>query len=312
MARSTATAGERGVALITVLFVIALTTVLVVFLVSRQQVEIRRTANIIDSNQALMVANAMVDWGGQILENDRKEGGGDSLGEAWATVLSPTEVEGGVVTGSMEDMQSRFNLNNLISSDASFRDYSRRQFGRMLEMCDLDPSLVNAVSDWMDDDSDILVPGGAEDEAYMSRMPPYRAANGKMTSPSELRLVAGFEGNAYECLLPYICTLPQDSYINVNTTSDFVLSSLSDDFPIDVARLLVEDRPAAGYGSVREFVKEPLLARIGLTVPYLSVSSGYFMARAEARINGSRIQLNTLLARNPTGVEVVGRSIGTY
>jgi general secretion pathway protein K len=304
--------GERGVALITVLFIISLSTMLVVFLITRQQVDIQRTANVIDSDQALLLAEAMTDWGRQVLDKDRKEGKSDSLGEEWATVLSPAEVDGGLVTGSMEDMQGRFNLNNTASMDASFRDYSREQFGRLLEMCGLEAELRDAVSDWLDVDSDILVPGGAEDEAYLSQSPPYRTSNGKMTSPSELRLVAGFDAKAYTCLSPYICTLPEDSYINVNTASDFVLASLSDDFSLEAARLAMEDRPASGYATVAEFIKEPVLAGIGLIVPYLSVSSSYFMAYAEARINGSRVKLNTLLARNFTGVEIVGRSIGTY
>ena len=52
------------------------------------------------------------------------------------------------------------------------------------------PELAAAIIDWRDSNSDIT-PGGAEDETYLRKNPPYRCKNAPFESVDELRLVNG-------------------------------------------------------------------------------------------------------------------------
>jgi DNA uptake protein ComE-like DNA-binding protein len=63
----------------------------------------------------------------------------------------------------------------------------------MLEMLPgMTAELAAAIVDWRDSDSDVT-PGGAEDETYQRRNPPYRCKNAKFESLDELRLVYGMD-----------------------------------------------------------------------------------------------------------------------
>ena len=53
---------QRGVALITALLVIALVVVVAVAMASRQQIDIRRSANILDADQAYELALGVEAW----------------------------------------------------------------------------------------------------------------------------------------------------------------------------------------------------------------------------------------------------------
>ena len=100
-------------------------------------------------------------------------------------------MDGGTITGRLEDLQGRFNLNNLIDEHGREDKLSRQQFERLLNLLDIDPALVGGVIDWLDPDTDMRFPNGGEDVTYLAMDPPYRTANAMLTSPSELMAVAG-------------------------------------------------------------------------------------------------------------------------
>ena len=304
--------GDRGVALLVVLLITGLATVLAVALVSSQQLEIRRTANVLDSGQAFWLARGVEDFAIQVLVQDKKDGKTDTLGENWAQGLFPTQVEGGVVSGNLEDMQGRFNLNNLAAKNVPFRDATRKQMGRLLQHCEVDAEVAQAVEDWIDADIDPQFPAGAEDESYSGREPAYRTANRYMASPSELLLVNGISPEAFRCLEPLVCTLPDASYINVNTAPAGVLAALAEEdrLGITVAQELVENRGEAGYASVADFLKAANLKAADVSQEFLSVSSDYFLAHINVQVGNGTVYLKSLLHRKETRVEVIRRTIG--
>ena len=121
-------------------------------------------------------------------------------------------------------------------------ELARRQFERLLNTLEIDPALAGAVVDWLDPDTDLRFPTGGEDVVYSGSDPPYRTANSMITSTSELMAIAGFDREAYRKLAPYVTVLPHGTKINVNTASDVVLASLSDDIDISTAGALVDER----------------------------------------------------------------------
>lgn len=303
---------QDGVALITAVLVVALATTAAVAMVSRQQVDIRRTGNLLETEQAMLYAQGAEDWAAQILVRDRKDNQRDHLGEDWAIVLPPLPVEGGQISGAIEDMQGRFNLNNLIENDKpSALDVER--FRNLLLALELDPDLSNALLDWMDADDQARYPGGAEDALYLNRERPYRAANRILASPSELRLVEGFTPEGVALLLPHVAALPGRSTLNINTANATVLRCLSDQLKDQDAEQLEAARGDEGWNSLADFLAENTLAGLNIKQDGLGIESEYFMVTATVMMGRTRLIGYSLLQRNAQAETVaVMRAQGAY
>ena len=310
--RITSYLDEDGAALITVLFIAALAAIITVSLVVRQQIDIRRTENVIHSDQATLYAEGAADWGAIVLTRDLIDGPVDSLGEEWAVGLQPTALNAGRISATIADMQGRFNINNIVAANKDYRHFSQDQFTRMLEMCALSTDLLNATIDWLDSDQEITFPGGAEDETYMVLGTPYRTADTLMVSPSELRLVAGFDQEGYNCLAPYISALPNETYLNVNTASAFVLAAASRNFSLMDAEDLLANRPLDGLNSVSSFFLEPTITATKFFNPFLTVSSDFFLATIHAEIGNGKVTMYTLFQRQKNQTSVIQKSFGVY
>ncbi len=311
-------AAQSGVALITALIVVALVTVITVSATSSQQLELRRTANVLDNDRAYLFALGAEVWAIQVLAKDAKDNKIDHLKEDWTTVIANLPVEGATVSGRGEDMQGRFNLNNLVDSGGKRSDIDARLFQRLLSVLELAPELADAVIDWLDADIDVTLPGGAEDSAYLSMKRPYRAANRRFESPSELMLVSGFDRAIYQKLEPYISALPAHGVsINVNTASPEVLRMLGEGITAADAKELSVARADNPFDDIEEFLSQPVLQakKPEIVTDRVSVSSRYFMVYAETRLGHGRAQLFSLLQRaegNSGKVAVVSRGQGTY
>ena len=134
--------------------------------------------------------------------------------------------------GAIEDMQGRFNLNNLAhvvrQNGQSVRIRCRsQQFQRLLVSVGLEPKWAGIARDWIDADDQPGQPDGAEDSVYTSQTPPYRTGNWPMMSPSELMNMPGFGADRYRKIAPYVTALPTaTAKINVCTAPAPVLESL--------------------------------------------------------------------------------------
>ncbi|MFO7607361.1 MAG: type II secretion system minor pseudopilin GspK [Desulfurivibrionaceae bacterium] len=304
---------QKGMALITVILVTALVAMLAVSMSFAQHVAVRRTANLLEGDQAMILALGLEAWGLQVLIRDTEGGGDDHLGENWAMGLVPTAVENGQISGSLMDLQGKINLNNLVLGDDNTAEQTGLMLGRLFELCEADngAALVPAVADWLDRDEQIR-PGGAEDNEYLLHEPAYLAANRPMKSPTELMLVEGITPEIYGCLQSHIAALPAATKININTADPMVIATLSDTLTIEIAEEIVGDRPEDGYENMAEFMNHPALAASGIADGGLALTSDFFMARGLAVFGDSDIELYSLISRNSGLVEVLGRSIGTY
>ena len=93
----------------------------------------------------------------------------------------------------------------------------------------MDVGIASQVVDWIDADSEVTYPDGAEDSAYLSLTPAYRTANIPITSISELLALPGMTRALYDRLTPYITALPPgtNTTLNICTASGVVLDSLA-------------------------------------------------------------------------------------
>nr|VFJ59177.1 MAG: general secretion pathway protein K [Candidatus Kentron sp. DK] len=321
------TCPQRGIALITVMLAVALTASIVATLIADQQMDIRRSTNILHGGKAYEYARAVELWATRVLARDLmiEEAQIDHPGENWAMALPPTDIEGGALAGRIEDLQGRFNLNNLVPDDAGEDGQPNRNTGwrerlqRLLARCDLAPGLAGSIVDWLDADGERTYPQGAEDYDYLGREVPYRAANAPMADPSELAWVSGFAFDDYRCLAPFVTALPGFTPINVNTAPVAVLTALAAGITDGVAELLVERRSLAPYESVAGFLDA--LREMGVSVSgtgpdgldetALAVGSRYYLVIADIRVGNIRMRLFSRLERRDDGsVRVLYRARG--
>ncbi len=316
---------QSGVALITALLITALVTVAAVSMASRQQLDIRRTGNLMEVDQAWLYALGVEAWARQILAGDDvKRDTLDPLKDNWAAAVPPLPVEGGSVQGTVEDLQGRFNLNNLLKGDGKPDPAQEKILQNLLNRValtdaklNLGPYLVDALVDWQDRGMDVYRTGGAEDGDYLGMEPvPYRAANRPMVSPSELLAVAGFSARAVAKLTPLIATLPIASgplKLNVNTAPEMVLMSLDAKLTPQMAQQIVAYRKKTPFDSAADF-SQYLKSEFDITVDpkLVDVKSEYFLVNALATIGRTNVQLYSLLKRSNNQVTTLQRSIGVY
>lgn len=232
---------QRGVAIITAMLLIALGTITMVAIMSRQQLDMQRERNegIILQARAFGVSGER--FAAALLYRDVQAGlreNTDSLDDDWAQTIPPIPIDSASIQGCIVDMQGRFNLNNVVNEEGEAVEYYVNQLTRLLAELNIEQSKAQAIVDWVDADVNATIPDGAEDDYYTGLESGYRTANGPFVSASELQLVKGFssaikeEAEDYELLLPHVSALPVDNGptpVNVNTATPEVLASLSDE-----------------------------------------------------------------------------------
>ncbi len=292
---------NQGVALITALLVVALASTAAVTLSSHQQLDIRRTGNVINGDQAWLYAQGAEAWSKAILARDQEDNDTDNLQDIWAQRLPPLDLPGGQMNGYIEDMQGRFNINNLVD-EKTVDPQAIALFERLLELLELPKELAQAVVDWIDKDIDATPPNGAEDNYYLGlEQAAYMAGNRDMISISELRLVKGFEQDLYLRIAPYLSALPLHSTININTAPAMVLASLSPKISLNLAKQLVEQRQDEPYAKVEDFTGHASLKDIKLKPEGLAISSQYYMLHIDVRLVNARARLDSLILRGRGG-----------
>ncbi len=300
---------EKGVALITVMLILALATILAVSMSSRQQLDIHRSANVFNFEQAYQYELGAESWAKQILIRDQKDNEIDSFDDDWATVLPLLPIEGGQMKGQIEDLQARFNINNLVLDGKPQKLYIDR-FKRLLRNLDLNEDMSAVIVDWIDSNEQIGF-SGAEDSEYLNLSPAYRTANQAMSDVSELLLIKDVDFESYEKLRPFVCVLKSNTAINVNTASAEVLSSIVKDITLEDAKSLVEDRKKEIYEKLENFLQHPLLKQKKVNNEGLSVSSNHFQLNSTVQIERISVEYTTILNRESNGsVRVLKRSRG--
>lgn len=299
----------RGVALVTVLLILAILTAIAGRLGFSNQVWLRQVGNGADFLQSALVTRAVQDWAGIILLED--ENGYDSFQDAWAQPLAPLPVGRGFVRGHVEDMQARINLNTLVSG----RDADRERFKRLLRILELNPGIADAVVDWMDPDSEVSGPLGAEDGYYLGMNPPYVAANRPFKEAGELRLVRGVDRNVWYKLNPYVSALPpSDTPININTASREALAAVLLSVVPSRAKALTEAESLTGKviqtpfklpDDIVEYCENELEARGCPDLEQqLDVKSNFFLAHTQVETGNARRRTATLYRRDGDGTNV--------
>ncbi len=261
---------ESGVALIAVLLFVALAVSAIVLFLQRATFNALAIRNHDNAARAEALARGGVRLATALLIDDgareaASEFRADSLQDAWAQArLAPIVLPDGTsVRLTIEDAGARLNLNALFKDGTAVSPLAETYLLALLEKAieerlrTADPKerpvydaeeLAHNLMDYVDADSE-RVKGGDEDEAYLERRPPTRAANRALLSVDELAAIEGFDPPLVETLRPYVTVFPwagDNTGINPNTAPPWVLARLysgtSDDYRFvsedDVRRIL--------------------------------------------------------------------------
>jgi general secretion pathway protein K len=292
---------QRGIALLMAMLVVVIATVIAVSLVHEQSLSIRKTAHIRNTDTALMYSLGLEDYARLFLQKDFRDSRIDHAGEDWGLGIPVLPIEGGFLSGTMEDAQSRLNLNSVLQQENE---------DRLRALCnnlDLSPVFISALKDWIDADPDVVDADGAEDDYYTNLDPPYRSANRMMTDISELLLIKGMDTEIYNKLKPFITVLPASANLNINTIPAEIYQVLDSNLDPDK---FISERETEPFTSLEDYNKRMnhVLPNVGL-----SVTTEYFLASGQITLGTKTLFVNTLIHRDNRGAtRILSRKLGEF
>lgn len=272
---NSASNGERGAALLTVLLLVAVIAILAAHGIDRLAGATKLASNSRELSQAKAYLIAAESIGMQTASEivNASPGRTTNFG-GWNGRERMFPVPGGIVSATLRDGGNCFNINSLVSQrDDIFvaRPLGGTQFVRLMVMLDIlekdAADIAQSVTDWIDSDA-IAGSRGAEDQYYQQLDKPYRTANALIVDISELRTIKGVTDRVYLQIAPWVCALPTTdlSPINVNTLRPeqaILLAMLAEsETELTRARQFLGGRPELGYSSLNDFWAQPYPASL--------------------------------------------------
>ena len=258
---------QTGIAVITAVLVLAIAATAAVTIAANYQLNFRRTENSIMSSQAWAYAKGGEQWTMAVLGRDLDDNSYDAydVDNLWWNDGNPLTfpLPGGYIQGKIEDAEGKLNLNKLVEANKP-NVVMKERVSRLLFLLDMNPDLVCAIIDWIDENTNPECPNGAEQDIYRGLENAYLPADQPMKDISELRLVHGFSQEMYDILLNHVTVLPPDkSSLNLNTASIEVIASLHTKIDIPLAKQLVKERVDEPYENAVDFLRHPELISEG-------------------------------------------------
>ena len=297
---------ERGIALLLTLLVLTLLVALILEFDAEARREYRDAAAFRDNFKATVLARAAVQAARGILQQDilkkklTKESF-DAPTDMWAIPITNYAIGDGLLTAQIEDERGKLNLNDLAAeTDLNARKVKVLRVKRLFELLQINPDLVDAIVDWMDQD-DTPEPAGAESLYYQSQRPPYRAANAPLETLLELRLVKGMTPDIIEKLSRVVTVYPQGggSKVNLNTAHPLVLQALDLRITQGMAAEIIQARP---FKTIQDLDRVSSFEEIGKALRLQNlydIKSDLFLARMVVNVNEVTRNAIVVLQRDP-------------
>lgn len=306
---------QQGVAIITALLIVTLATTISITISTQLQLDVRRTGNIIATDQAHVYSLLAEETLQVILRND------DARDTFIKTLIKDgiakqaLFIDNAAISAEVTDLNACLNLNSLADGTAVSRDRLQQLFINN----DLSGNLISAILDWIDPDLDNTIPDGAEDGYYMNLETPYRTAQTPLRSISELRLIKGFANDdTYKLVTelikgtvdedsgrfsgPSLCafkTIHSNINININTASREVLKSLQPEITDTQLKDILQQRSDAILTRVPD---------VFTTQANLKLESEYYLLRSKVVIGNASKVMYSIIFWNGENTEAIFRS----
>lgn len=330
---------RRGMALLTVLMLVAVMSTVAIGVLDDLRFGVSRAGNVAAGAQARWYALGAEAYAiAQLKTLRERDPDRTTLEGDWNGRPLRFPIDGGAIEARIADGGNCFNLNSLASgpdeaeaaseppgdeeqgeeeqaaeAPTTLAPVAHRQFVALLRASGFSlreaEDALAAVIDWTDANEARTGPG-FEDDHYLTRERPYRTGGVAFAEVSELRAVAGFDAAAYARLRPFLCALtaPRSSYVNVNTLrpEDAILIAMLTEgaVPTHEAVRVLERRPETGWESAAAFWEDPGLAR----APELEdlragayVRTRFFTLETQVRYLDAELVASALLEQDDAG-----------
>ncbi len=274
--------GQRGVALVLVMWVAVLLTVIASSFIVERRSETLVIGNSISIGRAEAIANAGISRA--IFEMYRT----DNAPEAWKRdgTVQDWAFEGVPVKVEIRDESAKIDINT--AADALLR-------GLFLSLGIADDEaskIVDAILDWRDPDS-LRRPNGAEEPEYRAAGLDYKPANAPFQAIEELQLVLGMRPDIYRRIAPSITVFSRQPGVNPQLASREVLLALP-----GVTTEMVDEYIARREAARQAGQPLPAFTQAG---PYSASYTMVATVRSEARLeDGTVFSREAVVLLRPT------------
>lgn len=257
---------EHGIALISVLWVVALLSVVAAGVSASTRNDLRLAGNLVASAQARSAAEGGVQWALYELLAGKGASGWQADGSVHELSIGEP-----IVRVTMIDEAGKLDLN---AAPESLLDGLLRSAGLA---DDVRRGIVDAILDWRDADS-VLRPHGAEDPEYRAAGKSYGAKDAPFDSVEELSLVLGMSPQLLRAIKPALTVHSRQAGVNPNAASRQVLLAIPSATAEEVDRyieLRERNRQAGLAPPAPPLTFQPFVAR---------AKSAAFSIHAQARL----------------------------
>jgi general secretion pathway protein K len=215
------------------------------------------------------------------------DGGGDV--PDLDAIATSVPLDRGTVTGSVVDLQGRFNVNWLADpADTWARETAERLAARRGVPSAAIDAIAEAVS-----------PAGPDAGPLVRRAVPERPVGGPVLMLAQLRGVPGLSDRAFDALAPVLTALPGDTPLNLDTAAPDLLRAAVPGLAEGTLAGLLTARSQAPFASVEEVLQRMGAAAAELDETRFAVRGAWFQAEARATLGDAARSRVTVIRRAP-------------
>jgi general secretion pathway protein K len=307
--------GQRGAALLAAMLTVTLVATIAASAVWQQWRNLEVEGAERTRVQAAWLLLGGLDFSRQVLRQDARVGGPDSLSEPWSVPLaearlstflqasnnqsnaddSSIDAAQAFLSGAIVDAQARLNIRNLVANN-QINSVALRQFQRLFERLGLPGAELTVLSQ----------------QALAALRNEGKAANAPLLPRTYKELAWwGLSPSTLSQLEPYVVLLPQESKVNVNTASATVIWAAVEGMDFATAQQIAQLRLNKAFESTAELQQRfPNNTALTNANALLDVKSVYFEVWARLRFDDLVVQEKSLVYRQGLNVTTVVRERG--
>jgi general secretion pathway protein K len=303
---------QRGAALLAAMLMVALVATLSAAGLWQQwrsvEVETAERARM----QASWILTGALDWARLILREDARSGGADHLSEPWAVPLeearlstflagdraadlSGTTAEAAFLSGEIEDMQSRLNVNVLLDG-GRISPNGLAAFQRLFEVLGLPSTELEQMADNLRSATQ-----RAEGDGGGGALAPL--------APQTVDQLTwlGLSQPTLQALRPHVTVLPGRTPVNINTAGLPVMQAALPGISLADAQLLVARRSATPFRTLADAAQVIPSREQALGGGLAAVASRFFEIRGRLRLGDTAVEERSLVQRDGLQVRTLQR-----
>ncbi len=312
---------QQGVAIITALLIVTLAATISITISTQLQLDIRRTGNLVATDQAHIYSLLSEKLLQLILQDEKKQEVFVEMLINQGVVKQPFAIDNASIEAEVTDLSACININSLVDASGAINAITQTRLAQLFSNNGISNNITQAIADWIDPDLNVTIPNGAEDGYYMNLEKPYRTAQSPLYSISELLLIRGMENHEdnedYKRVTelitgatdqdsglfsgPALCAFNTDNNtpININTASVEVLKSLQPGITETQIEDILQQRTTDALTSVPSVFTTP---------DNLATVSSYYLLKTRVLIGNANKVTYSIIYWDGTKTSTISRT----